>query len=134
MTTHVEESVDQKQKDWKVEDSVALYMIDRWGTGYFGVNGNGDITVAPVQDNGIAVPIIDVLRAAQAMNLGAPLLIRFQDLLRHRVQMINGAFNRAIAEHTYKGVYRGVFPLKVKRPRGLPVSGCQWSRYRKFMK
>ena len=102
---------------WTIEDSSALYMIDRWGKGYFGVNGNGDLAVAPLQDTGTTVPIIDVLREAQALNLTSPLLIRFQDLLRHRVEALNNAFNRAIADHNYRGVYRGVFPIKVNQLR-----------------
>jgi len=106
-----------RDADWSVEDALALYMIDRWGTGYFGVGGNGDMTVAPLQENGIAIPIIDVLREAKAMNLDAPLLIRFQDLLRHRVETLNNAFNSAISEHHYRGSYRGVFPIKVNQLR-----------------
>jgi arginine decarboxylase len=105
------------EQRWTIEDSTALYMIDRWGAGYFGVNGNGDLAVAPSQDTGTTVPIIDVLREAQALNLAAPILIRFQDLLRHRVEGLNNAFNRAIADHNYKGSYRGVFPIKVNQLR-----------------
>ena len=74
-------------------------MIDRWGAGYFGVNANGELTVAPLQENGIAVPIIDALREAHALNLKSPILIRFQDLLRHRVEGLNHAFSRAITEY-----------------------------------
>jgi arginine decarboxylase len=116
VTTHAEELVAAEQ-DWTVDDAVSLYMIDRWGAGYFGVAPGGDMTVAPLQQKGIAVPIIDVLREAQAQNLGAPLLIRFQDLLRHRVEKINQAFNRAIRENNYRGNYRGVFPIKVNQLR-----------------
>src|SRR5947209_5259169 len=107
----------EEQPPWTVDDSSSLYMIDRWGTGYFDVNPNGDLTVAPLQEGGIAVPIIDALREAQALNLNAPLLIRFQDLLRHRVETLNSAFNDAIAEHKYRGSYRGVFPIKVNQLR-----------------
>ncbi|HEX3579777.1 MAG TPA: biosynthetic arginine decarboxylase [Thermoanaerobaculia bacterium] len=110
------EQFDEPQP-WTVDDSSSLYMIDRWGTGYFDVNPNGDLTVAPLQEGGIAVPIIDALREAQALNLNAPLLIRFQDLLRHRVETLNSAFNDAIAEHKYRGSYRGVFPIKVNQLR-----------------
>jgi arginine decarboxylase len=106
-----------EQPPWTVEDSSALYMIDRWGTGYFDVNAAGDLTVAPLQEGGIAVPIIDALREAQALNLAAPILIRFQDLLRHRVETLNSAFNDAISEHNYRGNYRGVFPIKVNQLR-----------------
>ena len=115
MTTHIEETVDRK--DWTVEDANALYMIDRWGGGYFDVNAEGALTVAPLQEKGRAVPVIDVLREAQALNLKSPVLIRFQDLLRHRVETLNNAFNAAIAENNYKAAYRGVFPIKVNQLR-----------------
>ena len=107
----------EEQAPWTVDDASSLYMIDRWGTGYFDVNPAGDLTVAPLQESGIAVPIIDVLREAQVLNLNTPLLIRFQDLLRHRVETLNNAFNSAIIEHQYRGSYRGVFPIKVNQLR-----------------
>src|SRR5712691_6216895 len=107
---------DESQR-WTVDDSAALYMIGRWGAGYFGVRPNGDMTVAPLQENGTAIPILDALREAQALNLNTPILIRFQDLLRHRVEGLNSAFQRAIADHNYRGTYRGVFPIKVNQLR-----------------
>ncbi|HEY0144428.1 MAG TPA: biosynthetic arginine decarboxylase [Thermoanaerobaculia bacterium] len=118
MTTHPEEIVAMPQEqEWSVEDASSLYMIDRWGAGYFGVAPNGDMTVSPLQQKGIAVPIIDVLREAQSQKLDSPLLIRFQDLLRHRVELINNAFNRTIRDTSYRGMYRGVFPIKVNQLR-----------------
>jgi len=102
---------------WSVEDASELYMVDRWGGGYFDVNPNGDLTVAPLMEAGVPIPIIDVLREANALDLKAPLLIRFQDLLRHRVETLNNAFADAIAEHKYTGAYRGVFPIKVNQLR-----------------
>ena len=117
MTTHAEEIIEAQQRDWTIEDSVSLYMIDRWGGGYFDVHPDGQMTVAPLQGKGIAVPIIDVVREARRINLSAPILIRFQDLLRHRVEMLNGAFNAAIADQNYRGLYRAVFPLKVNQLR-----------------
>ena len=117
MEAHPDVLVDTDQATWTIEDSANLYMIDRWGAGYFGVNGNGDLAVAPLQDRGTTIPIIDVLREAKVLNLQAPLLIRFQDLLRHRVEMLNSAFNRAITDLNYHGAYRGVFPIKVNQLR-----------------
>ncbi len=45
------------------------------------------------------------------------MLLRFQDLLRHRVQRLNEAFADAIKEAGYQNVYRGVFPIKVNQLR-----------------
>jgi len=115
MEAHPEQFEEHQQ--WTVEDSAALYMIDRWGAGYFGVNSEGDLTVSPLQEGGVAIPILAALRQAQALSLNAPILIRFQDLLRHRVETLNSAFNRAIGEHNYRGTYRGVFPIKVNQLR-----------------
>jgi arginine decarboxylase len=117
LTTHPEIVEVQQEQEWTVEDAVSLYMIDRWGAGYFGVSEAGDMTVSPLQEKGIAVPIIDVLREAQAQKLDSPILIRFQDLLRHRVELINNAFNNAIRGNNYRGLYRGVFPIKVNQLR-----------------
>ncbi|HEY2092404.1 MAG TPA: biosynthetic arginine decarboxylase [Thermoanaerobaculia bacterium] len=117
MSTAPEIVPPQSQDQWSIEDSTALYMIDRWGAGYFGVTTNGDMAVAPSQDRGISIPILDVVREAASLNLDTPILIRFQDLLRHRVETLNNAFNRAIAENNYRGSYRGVFPIKVNQLR-----------------
>lgn len=71
----------------------------------------------PLQEKGAAVDITDVLADAKARNLKFPLLIRFQDILRHRVQAVNEAFRGAITEFGYQGRYRGVFPIKVNQLR-----------------
>ncbi|NUN92683.1 MAG: biosynthetic arginine decarboxylase [Verrucomicrobiae bacterium] len=93
-------------------------MIDRWGAGYFDVAPDGRMLVAPLQGRGRKVVIQEVVEAAlKDEGLKAPLVIRFQDILHHRVRVLNEAFNRAIAENKYRGQYRGVFPIKVNQLR-----------------
>ncbi|WP_437680437.1 biosynthetic arginine decarboxylase [Sorangium sp. So ce131] len=103
--------------DWTTEDAKSLYMIDRWGRGYFDVSADGNLTVAPLQERGRKIAIRDVVDAALEQGLRTPLLIRFQDLLHHRVRALNEAFNKAIAESKFRGTYRGVFPIKVNQLR-----------------
>ena len=106
------------EKDsWSTEDSKELYLIDRWGSGYFDVDERGNMTIAPLQERGKRIAITDVIAEARELGLQAPLLIRFQDMLHHRVRALNDAFGRAIAENKYRGVYRGVFPIKVNQLR-----------------
>jgi len=45
------------------------------------------------------------------------MVIRFQDILRDRVERLNQAFAAAIKEEEYEGAYRGVFPIKVNQLR-----------------
>jgi len=102
---------------WDIPSAIALYNIDRWGTGYFTINGAGNVQVMPTQAYGQAIDLMDVISEARDRGMAFPLLIRFQDLLRHRVETINRAFQSAIAEANFQNVYKGVFPIKVNQLR-----------------
>src|SRR5579863_4959334 len=102
---------------WTIDSARALYNIPGWGAKYFDINDAGHVVARPQQDAGIAVDLTDVIEEAKARGLKFPLLIRFQDILRHRVEAINKAFQNSIAEFNYQGKYRGVFPIKVNQLR-----------------
>lgn len=102
---------------WDIESARALYNIHRWGAKYFDINEAGHVVAWPQQEAGVAVDLTDVIEEARARGLKFPLLIRFQDILRHRVDAINKAFQNSIAEFNYRGKYRGVFPIKVNQLR-----------------
>jgi len=102
---------------WDVQSARSLYNIDRWGAKYFDINEAGHVIATPQQEAGTAVDLNDVVEEARARGLKLPLLIRFQDILRHRVQSINESFRNSIAEFNYQGGYRGVFPIKVNQLR-----------------
>src|SRR5271156_2075795 len=104
-------------RPWDIEAARALYHIHRWGAKYFDINDAGHVVARPLQDAGVAVDISDVIEEAKARNLKFPLLIRFQDILRHRVEALNLAFRSSITEFNYQGKYRGVFPIKVNQLR-----------------
>ncbi len=102
---------------WDLAAARSLYYIDRWGAGYFDINEAGHAVAKPLQDGGAAVDLTDVVEEARGRGLRFPLLIRFQDILRHRVEAITLAFRNSIAEYNYQGRYRGVFPIKVNQLR-----------------
>jgi len=102
---------------WDIEAARALYNIQRWGAKYFDINDAGHVVARPLQDAGGSVDLTDVIEEARGRGLKFPLLIRFQDILRHRVEAINQAFRNSIAEFNYQGKYRGVFPIKVNQLR-----------------
>ncbi len=76
----------------------------------------GFVNVQPLTD-GRSIRVLDVVNEALGMGLKAPMVIRFQDLLRHRVIQLNEVFRKAIKDEGYKGQYRGVFPIKVNQLR-----------------
>ena len=103
--------------DWDLEAANATYNVEGWGSGYFSINPNGNVVAKPLQEDGGAIDILEVVNEARSRGLGFPLVIRFQDLLRHRVECVNRAFETAISEFNYRGSYRGVFPIKVNQLR-----------------
>ena len=107
----------EEMKDWDVESAIATYNVDGWGGGYFTVNAEGNVVAKPLQENGGSITILEVVNEARSRGLSFPLVIRFQDLLRHRVESVNLAFQNAITEFGYRGQYRGVFPIKVNQLR-----------------
>ena len=102
---------------WNIDSARNLYNIQRWGAKYFDINDAGHVVAKPLQDAGAGVDITDVIEEAKGRGLKFPLLIRFQDILRHRVEAINKAFQSSIAEFNFQGKYRGVFPIKVNQLR-----------------
>ena len=106
------------KQPWDIPSAISLYNIDRWGLGYFSVNDRGNISICPTQNPATPIDIMELIAEARSeYGLGFPMVLRFQDLLRHRVETINKAFNAAIEEAAYRNVYRGVFPIKVNQLR-----------------
>jgi len=103
--------------DWTTDDSLELYLIDRWGAGYFGVNEEGELSVDPMLGGSSSVSLYKVLQQALEQGLQTPLLVRFQDILRHRVRVLNEAFQQAMAEYGFENNYRTVYPVKVNQLR-----------------
>ena len=108
---------DKSKPDWDIDAAIATYNVDGWGDGYFSVNGAGNVAAKPLKEAGGAIDLLEVVKEARERGLGFPLVIRFQDLLRHRVETINRAFQAAMQEFGYRNDYRGVFPIKVNQLR-----------------
>ena len=107
----------EARKPWDIQAARSLYNIDRWGARYFDINDAGHVVAKPLQESGASVDLTDVIEEAKGRGLKFPLLVRFQDILRHRVESINQAFRSSITEFNYQGKYRGVFPIKVNQLR-----------------
>src|SRR5262245_17387538 len=105
------------EEQWKIQDSVEMYGVHRWGKGYFGVNAAGHVTVHPDKSPEHAIDLKELVDQLQARGIQLPILLRFTDILRHRVGEIAAAFQAAIAEYGYGGQYCCVYPIKVNQQR-----------------
>jgi arginine decarboxylase len=102
---------------WKVQDAMEMYGVHHWGKGYFGVNKHGHVTVHPDKNPDQAIDLKELVDQLQERGIQLPILLRFTDILRHRVGEIQDAFRTAIAESDYRGNYCCVYPIKVNQQR-----------------
>ena len=103
--------------NWSIEDSLDLYQVPAWGKHYFGINAAGHAVVRPDGDEKHEIDIHEVVEGLKARDLTAPVVVRFSDILRHRLVRLHGAFTQAIAENEYRNRYCAVFPIKVNQQR-----------------
>ena len=104
-------------EEWTSADSAKLYGIDYWGSGYFGVNEKGHVVVQPTKDPARAIDLKQLVDELMQRDLTPPLLIRFTEILKHRLNELAGTFSNAIRELGYQGRYRCVYPIKVNQQR-----------------
>ncbi len=111
--------VEQPKAPWTIEDSEDLYRIQGWGDPYFSIDTAGHVTVSPQGDRGGSLDLYDLVASLQQRNLALPMLIRFSDILEHRIERLNACFAKAIARYNYGGIYKGVFPVKCNQQKHL---------------
>ncbi len=100
-----------------MEDSCELYNVGGWGVGYFGINEAGHVTVHPGRDPGRSLDLFELAMDLEAQGIGMPLLLRFSDVLRTRIEALAERFATAIREFGYAGAYTTVYPIKVNQQR-----------------
>jgi arginine decarboxylase len=102
---------------WSPEESADLYRIDDWGQGYFAVSSDGRLLVRPNGDGESSIDLLEVVLGLGERDLSPPLLLRFSDILAHRLKSLREAFASAIAENEYRGAYLAAYPIKVNQQR-----------------
>jgi arginine decarboxylase len=109
---------DEHEERWSVSKSADLYQIRGWGNPYFTINELGRVQVIPDPTRPEhTIDLFELVNDLDARGLELPLLLRFSDVLKDRVKRINECFHKAITEYDYKGLYRGVFPVKVNQQK-----------------
>lgn len=108
-----------KATNWSSEKSAALYGINNWGNGYFRISANGNVTVSPHSQNGPSVDLYELTQDLLDRGIRVPIMIRFPDIIKARVELLHGCFQKAFHDHGYKGSYCGVYPIKVNQQKHL---------------
>ena len=103
-------------RKWKTEDSAELYNINSWGKDYFSINPKGNLTVTP-KEGGPEIDIRKLMDELQAQDIASPVLLRFPDILNHRIEKITKCFERAAEEYNFNAQSHIIYPIKVNQMR-----------------
>ncbi len=113
---------------WTIKDSLELYNVSGWGRDFFSINEAGHVQVTPAGAGSHPIDLKELVEDLRERGLNLPILIRFSDILRTRVEQLCGSFQQAIAENDYKGSYRGVYPIKVNQQRHVVEELIEYGR------
>jgi len=117
---------------WTVQDASDMYDVASWGKGYFSVGENGHLWVHPTKEPTRKADLKELVDQLKMRGIHLPILIRFGEILQHRLGEIHQAFQNAIGEHGYKGNYCCVYPIKVNQQRHVVEEVMEFGRPYKF--
>ena len=105
-------------KKWTIDDSEHIYRVKRWGAGYFEIGENGNLHITPDPSNpDMRIDFKAVVEEIKQEGIQFPVVVRFHDILRSQVALLNQTFQKTVKEAEYQGEYMGVYPIKVNQIR-----------------
>ena len=107
------------KKNWTIEDSISIYNIDKWGGKYFSINTKGNISVTEDLNSEKKIDLFKLVSELKSREINTPLIIRFNDILKDRLNTLHEAFLKAINTYKYKNIYQGVFPVKCNQQKNI---------------
>lgn len=102
---------------WSIEEARELYGLKNWGQGFFNINAAGNIVVRPYKNKDFHLDIRELVEQLRMREITPPILLRFTDILKQRIDEIQASFDQAIREYAYQGQYIGVYPVKVNQSK-----------------
>lgn len=117
---------------WTTTDAAELYDVASWGKGYFSVGENGHLFVHPAKEAHRSIDLKQLVDTLQWRGIALPILIRFADIIKHRLGEMHQAFDTSIREHGYQGGYCCVYPIKVNQQRQVVEEVFHFGRAYRF--
>ncbi|MBD1583581.1 biosynthetic arginine decarboxylase [Pseudoalteromonas sp. S16_S37] len=105
---------------WGLDTAREIYNVAHWSEGYFDINAQGELVAYPDGDHNKApISLNQLTEEFKAQGLTLPVLVRFTDILKHRVDTMTQAFTLACQQRDYQGQYNCVYPIKVNQQRSV---------------
>jgi arginine decarboxylase len=104
---------------WSIKKSAELYGVGYWGATYFRINDHGNMELTPKGKTGPGLDLHNLTQDLIERGIRLPILLRFPDVLKSRIELLANCFSKAVEEAKYNGTYRGVYPVKVNQQKHL---------------
>jgi arginine decarboxylase len=119
MATRIADSAPaETASNWSIEAARALYNIEGWGAGFFDINERGHVIVRPDKERPEhMIDLFEITSDLEEQGIALPVLLRFSDILRSRIEALTTRFEQAREEFGYTGGYTTVYPIKVNQQR-----------------
>jgi len=105
-----------------------MYDVAAWGKGYFSIGDNGNVFVHPGKDPERKIDLKELVDTLEWRGISLPILIRFGEILKHRLSEMHQAFDNSIREHGYQAGYCCVYPIKVNQQRQVVEEVFEYGR------
>ena len=113
-----------KENNWNYKKSKEFYCVDGWSNSYFDIDKDGNVTVRRgkyLKDIPVAIDEI-VKYACDKFSIQTPMLLRFTDIVKNRVERITKSFNKERTRLNYTPEYTLIYPVKVNQNRAVVQS------------
>ena len=112
-------------KPWSIKDSMELYNVSHWSSGFFSINDKGRVIALPDREN--SIDLTELSAALKQQGIPYPCLVRFQNILHSRIEKITNSFQQAIEHYEYQAEYAIVYPIKVNQQRRVveEIAACE---------
>ena len=119
MATHIADAESAVTgSSWSIDAARSLYNIEGWGAGFFEINDRGHVVVRPDRERpDHVVDLYEITNDLEEQGIALPVLLRFSDILRSRIEHLTTRFEQAREEFNYTGGYTTVYPIKVNQQR-----------------
>jgi arginine decarboxylase len=88
--------------------------------------------VHPTKEPSRGIDLKQLVDTLQWRGISLPILIRFADIIRHRLEEMHQAFDTSMREHGYQGGYCCVYPIKVNQQRQVVEEVFHFGRAYRF--
>lgn len=100
----------------EINSNAKHYRFQYWADKYFKINEEGHLTVSPDGSDKDG-NLYKLIQSLSERGIDPPIIIRFNDILKDRIQRLQNAFNSAIEDFSYKNRYQIAYPIKVNPQR-----------------